>query len=134
MRSPVRSESGVSVIHAPAACERVGDREDVGETRDLEDLHDARVGHDDVEVATELPAPLERADEHTQGGRVQERDLQEVEHDRRLALRRSHGGGLPQLRRCRHVDLPADRDHRSGGARPLLNLKLLIHSVLLAAA
>ena len=71
---PPPSISVASVIGAPASCEGVGDREHVGEARDLEDLHDARVGHDDVEVAAQLPTPLERADQHAERGRVQEGD------------------------------------------------------------
>ena len=64
---------------------------------------------------------------------VEERHPEQVEDDRRLALRDDAVQALAQLRSGGDVDLPADRDHRRRRARPLLNLKVLIHSALLWA-
>ena len=64
-------------------------------------------------------------------GGVEEGHPQQVQDDRRLALGDHAVQALPQLRRRGDVDLPADRDDRRRGARPLLYVKLLIHSALL---
>src|SRR6202011_1610243 len=115
----------------PRGLQRIGNRKHVGEPSDLEDLYEARVRSDVVEITTQLAAPLECADEHAECGGVQERDPEEVQDNRRLACSDDAVEALSQLRRRRDVDLPAHGDHRGGDARPLFYPKLLIHSALL---
>ena len=56
---------------------------------------------------------------------------EQVEDQGRLALGDDAVQALAQLRGGRHVDLPADRDHRRRRAPPLFDVEFLIHSTLL---
>ena len=118
--------SGSSIMaHRPR--QRLDDREDRVQPRDLEDLPDPGVGHDNVQLTAELAAPLERADEDSQRGRVEKRDSQEVEHHRRPAPgdhpwrhSRSCGAVATSISPVTEIDRAAPIDS-------LFDMKLLLH-------
>ena len=107
------------VTRSPAAQRRLGfgargvDREDVVESRQLEDPADRRVGvapEHEPERHVALTRAAQSADEHAEDGRVDERRLVQVD-DHGAALAQIVQAGA-ELRRGGEVVLTGHRDHR----------------------
>jgi hypothetical protein len=91
-----------------------------GRGRDLERLGDVRVGVDDHELAVARAQALDGADEHAEGGRVEEGGLREVDDDADAPVLDGVGERLLQLGRGEQVDLAADGDDVTAFAERLL--------------
>src|SRR5215217_6231643 len=91
------------------------DRKQSVKSGDLEDLEEVLVDADERERATRALQPLQCADDHAKPGRVDERHLQEVDHDPPLALLEKRGQPLLELRRGVEVELAAELDEMGLG-------------------
>src|SRR3954451_9385688 len=86
------------------------DREDLVQAGDLERLGDVRVGVDDRQRAVAGPDALDRADQHAEGGRVEERRLGEVDDDPVLADIDGAEQRRLEIRGGEEIDLAPDGD------------------------
>src|SRR6476661_6436425 len=96
-----------------AALDGVFDRaaqvEGAVESRDLEDLADPGLVADDPQLATLGAGSLEHTDEDTQRGRIEERDVVEVDDQVRVTISQQAVQLLAQARSSGDVDLTAHR-------------------------
>src|SRR4029453_7874225 len=90
--------------------ERREQRERLVERGDLEETPDAALGADQAQVAAVGAGPLERADDRTEAGRVEEVEALEIEHQVVVALRHEVDQALPQRWRAGHIELAVDAD------------------------
>src|SRR4051812_876526 len=86
-------------------------REDAVEARDLEDLADVLVRADDRQRAARGAQALDATDQHTEGGRVDEGGLRQVDDDLLLALLDDLDHPLLELGRGVEIDLAAELDY-----------------------
>ena len=100
-----------SFIGHPWPGHGLDDGEHGGQAGDLEDLHDPLVRHHQLQLASLFAAPLERADQHAERGRVEEGHGQEVDHQGGPALGDQGAQAFLQLRCGGDVDLPGHRHH-----------------------
>jgi hypothetical protein len=107
--------------------DRLVDREDLGEPRDLEDLEDAVLGAHQAEVAVVAAQALEPAHEHPETGGVEEVHALQVDDDAVLALTDQLDQPLAEPGRGVDVDLAAHTEH--GVPVSLLDVQTEIHAV-----
>src|SRR5437764_2808144 len=103
------------------------DREHAVETGDLEDLRDVAVAAHERELAVVRAQPLDAADEHPEGGRVDEGRIAEVDDDVLAALADHLEELLLELRSRVEIDLPGERND-VGVVSQLLRLDIEVHS------
>ena len=100
---------------------RGDDREDLIEAGDLEGLGDVLVDVDDRQRAVARAQPLDRADQHAERRRVQERRVGQVDDDPHAAALDRLGEHLLELGGREEVDLAAHGENvaiaRRSGAR-----------------